>query len=390
MSAEIPTPGPGANVKAERMKRGWLQDYLAARAGMSKSLLGKIERAQRPLTQGMGAALANAFGIPLDELLGSAPPPAGAEDFLKELRGVMRRFDLPTDEPVHVEHLEHDLVELFSLRGDANLAAVTKALPGLLKRVQNYAHQSGLPEDWARVADVYSAVYWLAARHRWMAMAELAVMKQQQAAERSNALARAVAARDEAGTFLNGGDFAGGLAVVDQAVVQAEATMRGRARYLALGLLHLRGLTLAGRLEDKNTVQRHVKGARRAAAQFDADVDVQGIHFGPENTIIHIIATNVDMKQNADALDEGERYLRGDFTLPATRIGPLHMNLARAKLALKDRDGAVDSLADAWKVAPQMARVHPTSQELGRVLISLHKRSNPKVTALAKKAGIPL
>lgn len=389
MSAEITTPGPGANVKVERLKRGWLQDCLAARAGMSKSMLGKIERGERPLTQGMGAALAHAFGISLDELLGEASPPAGAEDRLNELRAAMRRFDVPSDEPVRVGRLEREMSELFRLRGDANLAAVMQTLPELLRRVQDRAQRSGLPEDWARVCDVYSAVYWLAARHRWMTMAELAVMKQRQAAERANALARAVAARDEAGTFLNGGDFAGGLAVVDEAVVRAEATMTGRSRHLALGILHLRGLTLAGRIQDKKIVERHVRGARKAAGEFDEDVDVQGIHFGPENTVVHIIATNVDLKEYATALTEGERYLRA-YTLPATRISPLHMNLARARLALKDRDGALDSLEEAWRVAPQMSKVHPTSLELSRVLVSLHKRSNPKVTALAKRAGIPL
>lgn len=390
MSAEITPPGPGANVKVLRLRRGWLQDHLAARAGMSKSMLGKIERGERPLTQGMGAAIANAFGISLDELLGEAPVPAGEEDRLKELRAAMRRFDLPTGEPVRLGRLEQDLAELFSLRGDANLSAVTQKLPGLLRRVQDYAHSTGLPEDWSRVADVYSAVYWLAARHRWMTMAELAVMKQRQAAERASALARTVAARDEAGTFLNGGDFAGGLAVVDEAVVRAEATMRGRARHHALGLLHLRGLTLAGRLQDKKTVARHEKGARKAADQFDSDVDVQGIHFGPENTAVHLVATNVDLKENARALEEGERYLREGYTLPATRIGPLHMNIARAKLALRDRDGALDSLAEAWDIAPQMSKVHPTSLELSRVLVALHKRSNPKITALAKRAGIAI
>ncbi len=100
---------------------------------------------------------------------------------------------------------------------------MTQRLPGLLHGVQNRAHATGLPEHWARVADVYSAICWLAARHRWMTPAELAVVKQQQAAERANALARALAARDQAGTLLNGGDFADGLAMVDQAVVEAEA-----------------------------------------------------------------------------------------------------------------------------------------------------------------------
>ncbi len=390
MSAESTTPGPGANVKVLRVQRGWLQDHLAARAGMSKSMLGKIERGERPLTQGMGAALSNAFGITLDELLGRSPVGPGDEDRLKELRSVMRRFDLPTDEPVRAEILEQDLTELVRLRGDADLAAVMQRLPGLLRRAQDRAHATGLPEHWAQVTDVYSTTYWLAARHRWMTLAELAVVKQQQAAERANPLTRAVAARDEAGTFLNGGDFAGGLAVVDHAVVEAESTLSGRARSLGLGLLHLRGMTLAGRLADKKTAQRHIEAARKAAEVVDTDVNVNGIHFGPENTATHVVATNADLNRHADALETGERYLREGPTLPATRIGPLHMNVARSKLALGDRDGAVDSLADAWKATPQMAKVHPTFQELSRVLVSLHKRSNPKVTALAKRAGIAL
>ncbi|UYB40528.1 helix-turn-helix domain-containing protein [Streptomyces sp. Je 1-4] len=390
MSAEITAPGPGANVKVLRLERGWLQDHLAGRARMSTSMLGKIERGERPLTQGMGAVLANAFGITLDELLGQVPVNAGDQDRLTELRAAMRRFDLPADEPVREDRLAYDLGELFRLRGDADLSAVTHQLPGLLRRVQDRAHATGLPEDWSKVAEVYSAVYWLAARHRWMTLAELAVVRQRQAAERANALTLAVAARDEAGTFLNGGDFAGGLAVVDRALVQAESGMRGRTRHLALGLLHLRGMTLAGRLRDKKCVERHIKGARKSAAVIDSDVNVHGMHFGPENTLVHVLATHVDLKKNAEALAEGERYLRDGHTLPATRIAPLHMNIARAKLALKDRDGAVDSLAEAWDIAPQMAKVHPTSLELSRVLVSLHKRSNPKVTALAKRAGIKL
>ncbi|WP_265737792.1 hypothetical protein [Actinacidiphila oryziradicis] len=37
---------------------------------------------------------------------------------------------------------------------------------------------TGSPAAWTLVADVYSVVYWLAARHRWMHLAELATMKQ--------------------------------------------------------------------------------------------------------------------------------------------------------------------------------------------------------------------
>ncbi|MEU8875272.1 hypothetical protein AB0D24_29820 [Streptomyces javensis] len=58
-----------------------------------------------------------------------------------------------------------------------------------------------------------------------------------------------MAARDEAGTFLNSGDCVGGLAIVDRAVVEAESALRGHDRAYGLGILHLRGLTLAGRIK---------------------------------------------------------------------------------------------------------------------------------------------
>ncbi|GGK78473.1 hypothetical protein GCM10010094_44540 [Streptomyces flaveus] len=63
--------------------------------------------------------------------------------------------------------------------------------------------------------------------------------------------------------------------------------------------------------------------------------------------------------------------------------------LGRPRLALGDRDSALESLEEAWGVAPEMARVHPMSQELMRVLTSLHRRSNPRLTRLAKRAGVP-
>lgn len=67
-------------------------------------------------------------------------------------------------------------------------------------------------------------------------------------AQRPNPLVSAVAAR---GVSLNRGDFDGGLAVVDRAVVDAEAALSGPEKAFATGTLHLRGMTLAGRFNEK-------------------------------------------------------------------------------------------------------------------------------------------
>ncbi|WP_066977997.1 hypothetical protein [Streptomyces sp. NRRL F-4489] len=124
-------------------------------------------------------------------------------------------------------------------------------LPRLLRDATTHAHAADTVEAWASLADVYSTVYWLAARHRWMDMAELAVTRQRWAVEqRANPLGDAIAARDRAGAYLNGGDFEGGLTIVDRAVAQAQTSLSGQQRAFAVGVLNLRGMTLAGRLKD--------------------------------------------------------------------------------------------------------------------------------------------
>lgn len=378
-------PGPGANIAALRKDRGLSQVALARRSGVSVSLLSKIEVGDRALTQGVAASLARAMGLTLDQVLGRT---SGAD--LPDLSHAIRRFDLPGEPPPNPEGLVLEVEVLNRHRWNSELAEVSAKLPRLLAKVTNHAHATGRPSDWTLVADVYSVVYWLAARHRWMHLAELATMKQRLAAGRADPIAAIVAARDDAGTFLNSGDFAGGLAIVDRAIVQAESSLRARERAFGLGILHLRALTLAGRLRDKQTTNRHIEAAWRAAEDFPEDVAEHGIHFGQENTATHVISTASDMERHREALDTAEDLIRTGLTLPATRVGPLYMNIGRSQLALGDRDATLESLEKAWDVAPEMAAVHPTSLELTRVLTSLHKRSNPRLTRLAKRAGIAM
>lgn len=391
MSSEIETPGPGRNVAILRKERDMSQATLARKAGVSVSLLSKIEIGDRAVSQGVAAALGNAMGVTLDKVLGHARAEQDSEAGLADLRSAIRRFDLPGEPPSNPETVIHGFAEVKKLARDANLSGLIDRLPEVLPAATNYAHSVGSPEAWEIVTGVYGAVYYLAARHRWMDLAELAVVRQKLAAERATPLAIASAARDEAGTFLNSGDFAGGLAIVDRAVVHAESTLEGQDKALGLGILHLRGMTLAGRLRGKTEAERHMAAAWRAAEEFPEDVSDDrgpGGIFGPENTAIHAVATFADLEQHGESVEVADQLSRQTLTLPPTRIVNLHIDAARAKLALHDRDGAVQSLVDAWKVAPQKAKVHPTSQELLRVLISLHKRSNPTLTKLAKRAGV--
>ncbi|MFF2024835.1 helix-turn-helix domain-containing protein [Streptomyces sp. NPDC058171] len=390
MGATIEVPGPGANVARLRRARGWGRDRLAAASGVSKGRLRQVEHGERALMEGTASSVARALGIPLEEVLGRAPVPRDAEGSLKALHAAVRRFDLPGGREVTEAELKRDLAHMVTLRGDANLSDVLAKLPALVSGVQTHAHTTGTVESWAMVAQAYSAVYWLAARHRWMVLADLAVTKQKIAAQQADPMSTAIAARDEAGVHLNHGDFGDGLAVVERAISHVEGVATGQERAYALGMLHLRGLTLAGRAKDRRAANSHTARAWDLAERFDGEMNRYGIHFGPENTAVHVIATSGDLNRHEDAVSimgELERQRRG-ITLPATRTSPLHMNIARSHVTLGNRDTALEHLEKAWVLAPQLARVHPTSQEVLRVLTSRHKRSNPRLTRLAKLADI--
>ncbi|WJV51819.1 helix-turn-helix domain-containing protein [Streptomyces flavofungini] len=387
-------PAPGANVALLRTTRGWSQARLAREAHVSHSLLSKVEVGDRPLTPAVAAALGRALGLSMAEVQGQASVAADDEPLLSELRSAMRDYDLPQGQAVPEGRIRADLETADRRRDAVDVAALLRMLPALLRDATTYAHTQNTAESWSALADTYSTVYWLAARHRWMDLAELAVTRQRWAIEQQpNPIGEAFADRDRAGTYLNFGDVERGLDVVDRAIVTVQSTpLSTTDRDLAVGILNLRGMTLAGRLTDKRQglreAERHIRSAWNAAGAFSHDVDAHGLTFGPQNCFTHVLATRVDLGRTRDALaltDDLDAAVAG---LPPTRVAPTKINYARAQLAVGDRDGALESLGAAFDAAPQMARIHPMGREVLRVLVSLHRRSNPQLLRLARLSGV--
>jgi transcriptional regulator with XRE-family HTH domain len=378
----------GARVAELRHTRGVTQAALARQAQISVSLLSKVEVGDRTLTPGIAGAIARALQISLGALYGEAEVTADQSALLEKLRTAVRRYDLPdqTSVPDPIQ-LRADLNRAVELRERSDLAGLLRMLPGLLTRATTYAHAAASPQGWALLADVYSVTYYLAARHRWMDLVEIAPAHQAWAAGQLPLLS-AGAAVQRAGAFLNNGDFEGGLIVVDRAIVAAEAALTGSEKAFAAGSLHLRGMTLAGRLNDRAEAQRHIQAAWGAAEEFSADVVAHSERFGPHNTATHVLATEGDLGRPRNVIRLAEELTSRDTGLPPTRIVDVHTSTARAHLDLGNREDAQTSLVQAWDIAPQKAKVHPMSREVLRVLISLHRRSNPQLTKLAQMAGL--
>ncbi|CAL9423742.1 helix-turn-helix domain-containing protein [Streptomyces sp. enrichment culture] len=386
---------PGAHLAVLRKERGLTQRQLARLANISVSLLSKIEVGDRALTPAVAADVGRAMGLSMAEVLGRTAVTRSGEERLAALRSAVRDYDLPGRRPVPGDALGAALATAGRLRDNVDVDRLLVMLPALLRDATTHAHTVNSAEGWMLLSEVYSTVYWLAARHRWMDMAELAVTRQRWAVEqKTNPLGRAIAARDRAGAYLNGGDFEGGLTVVDRAIGQAQADLSGQERAFAVGLLNLRGMTLAGRLKDKREgrkeAERHIRSAQEAAAWFDRDWNRHSMIFGPRNTVTHVLATRLDLGRPREALRMAEDLDAALEDLPPTRVGPSYVNLARARLDVGDREGALTALADACEAAPQLARIHPMAREVFRVLSSLHRRSNPALLRLSKLSGIPM
>jgi transcriptional regulator with XRE-family HTH domain len=69
-------PRVGDTLAALRQQQALSLDELSRKAGVSKSMLSQIERAQANPTVAVVWRLANALGVSMTELLGTAPPPA--------------------------------------------------------------------------------------------------------------------------------------------------------------------------------------------------------------------------------------------------------------------------------------------------------------------------
>ena len=91
-------PRVGAALAALRERQGLSLDELSRRAGVSKSMLSQIERAQANPTVAVVWRLAQALGVPLADLLQSADAPAvPAIDSAFMSQGAAARMARPTD-----------------------------------------------------------------------------------------------------------------------------------------------------------------------------------------------------------------------------------------------------------------------------------------------------
>ncbi|MEU7104078.1 helix-turn-helix transcriptional regulator [Streptomyces sp. NPDC046215] len=390
-------PAAGENIQVLRKARGISQTKLARDASISISLLRKIEQGSRAATPATVASIAKALHVTTARINGQPfLGPSEQSDLLDDLRGALRRYTLPKEDVPDPARLEEDLRKITALRAGSQYLELLRMLPTLLGQVTAAALSNpGEAGAWSRTADAYGCAYTIAHRLMQPDLADMIASRQTWAAKQTwNPEAEAIAAWTEAGTYQSAGEYADGLAIVDRAIVKYEQGPRpdGLDSVLTLGSLHLRGIVLASRDRDKNTAMAHTLRARELAKRLPSgqgDVIAHNLTFGPGNLALYEVGANIELGNPAEASTMAQPLIKTPPKgLRASRVGRLCIDTARARLTLGDLEGAEDALKATFRVAPQMAAIHPMSREVLRVLVIMHQRSRPELMAMAKRSGL--
>ncbi|QKW19310.1 helix-turn-helix transcriptional regulator [Kitasatospora sp. NA04385] len=387
------TPSAGENIAVLRKARGLGQRALAASAGISVSYLTKIETGLRPATPPVIAGIAKVLHVTTARINGQPfLGPSEQADLLDDLRAAVRRYRLPREGEIPPSRLIAEVRRAADLRAGARYLELLRILPELLGKATASAFAAGGDATaWGLVANLYGCAYALAHRLGQPDLADMIVSRQTWAAQQTwNPQAEAAAAWNEAGTFQSAGQYEGGLAVVERAIAQFESSRaQGAERAIHLGSLHLRGVVLASRAKDATATQDHLRRAWALAATLPGDQLLNNLTFGAGNTALYELASHVELGKPDRAAEMSAPLVTAPPSgLKPNRVGRLYIDVARARLSLKDLAGAEEALKAAFQVAPQLSEVHPMSREVLRVLFVLHQRARPELLSMAKRAGL--
>lgn len=130
----------------------------------------------------------------------------------------------------------------------------------------------------------------------------------------------------------------------------------------AYGTLFLTGAMAASRSEDRSATSNYLDEAERAALLLGTDGNHLWTAFGPTNVAIHRVNTAMELGDVQIALDLGPGL--DTSALPTERRVRHLLEVARARNLSGRREGAISTVLDAERLAPEQVRHHYLSRQL--------------------------
>lgn len=392
--------GMGARLRALRKLHRLTQQELADLAGVSKSLVSKVETGEKPGSWDLAIAVARALRVDAGALMGDAPvetrePSGRIAATLPGIRRALATYDCPPELAVPVRPLRALADEVDAacrMRLDAKYVPLAESIADLLGEVSAVAHA-------AEGREREQAFWLLAAAYRCadavvhkvgnLDLSATAIDRVRWAAERSaDELMMGTAMYVRAEIFFDTGAIGSGLKLIGDAAepLAARAVSDPRAASV-YGALHARAAVLAAKKGDASTVRMHLSVAEAAAGVIGEDREYYYTSFGPSNCKIHEVAAMVEFGDGPAAIAAARGWVP-PVGLPAERASHHFIDLARAQVWERDFAGVVSSLLTARRLAPQHTRTHPYARQSVETVLERASRRPKDILGLATWLGI--
>lgn len=391
----------GYRIATARKSLGITQKELASRAGVSLSMLSKVEAGHATASTTWVGAVARALGVDIGYLTGQPyssgmPDQAAVHQTIPLVRRSLASWDLldiPQDvEPATLDELTAEVTQLGVWRRRTAYGQIGAALPRVLTGLSLAAQTLDVEEDrnraYALLTMAYRAANTLAHKLGYPDLSLTALDRMSWAATHAHdPLLVAIVDYLRAGTLGRIGEHPGALRLLQRAMASLEDRIETDASARAVyGCLHMKAIVIYGTMANADMVAAHLAEAERIAAGKPDRVIYETV-FGPQNIRLHALSAMVDLAEPAKAMEVADSVqLPAD--MPAERQTYFHIDRARALLLGGDPDGAVEALYDARAIAPlhfaNNASVRGTIQSVAEQ----QRYATTGLRALARSVGI--
>ncbi|KUJ69796.1 DNA-binding protein [Streptomyces albus subsp. albus] len=389
----------GSRIARYRKQRGLLQQGLAMRANVSKSLLSKVECGQRPASPALVAACARALGVSTSELLGQPYVAELQRDrldaLIQPIRASMENWDIALDWQARARPaalIRADIDKILMHRRQAEYLPMATELPALIDECVQAAHTTK-GEEQRQVQEflawAFRCVFTLAWSFGYVDLATVALQRLNWAAVRADepGLA-AMYGYLRAQTTFSSSRYDLGMRVVDNALRDLDGQVSRNPDGLSAiaGVLHLRAAVIAGRIGDESHAQARLREAKELAERT-GELSAFGVGWGPANVGVHSVAIASDLDNYAEAIDlaKGVRFPRG---WDRSRAGHHWLDLGKAHAWAGNPVQALECLQKARRIASQQTRYHPTVRETVVALRSRERVRSSELTEYAAWIGV--
>ncbi|MET8382521.1 helix-turn-helix domain-containing protein [Streptosporangium canum] len=367
----------GRRIARARKHRDLSQKGLADKAKISYSLLTKVESGNKPATPALVAAVATALGVSRADLngqpyRGKTQRTDAVHASIPDIRRAIACIDIPPDLEVPPRSLDELAVERDKARKllrDAAHVRLGSLLPAAIEELTVHAVETEDARAWRLLSNMLALAFALSRRLGYHDLAQVALERASASADRGDdpnlphivSLSRAL-------QLFAIGSWSTASKLMTRTATQVDQDTDGALHVLTAA--HLRGAIAAARAGAASDAWEHHGQAVEAVSQIPVQqrrADLYGLQSNEGNAAIHgcTVAVELGDYDRAISLDEG---LILPSSLSASRRAHHEIDMSRTLLWVGKHDKAMQRLATAEKLAPEMTRFHPTARETARQL----------------------